>query len=151
MKILEDQEQRLDLTFPEQQPLDGIESPLTALGRVERFPRCISGRYVQQGEQWSKHRLQRAVERQELARHPTANLAMVVMRLDSEIRFEQLDHRQVRRGRTIGDRRAFENQPAVGLVRMRELPDESRLPHAGLADDRDNLPVARGGALESER
>ena len=151
MQILEDQKQRLNLTFPEQQPLNGVERSLTALSGIERFPRCISGGYVQQGEQWRQHGFQRAVEHQELTRHPIANLAMVVMTLDSEIGFEQLDNRQVRRSSTVRNRGAFEDQPTVSPVRMREFPDESRLSHTSLADYRDDLPVARGRAFEGER
>ena len=57
------------------QALDGIERPLTALGRVKCFPRCISDGYVQQSEQWRQHRFQRTVEHQELARQAITNLA----------------------------------------------------------------------------
>jgi hypothetical protein len=41
VKVLEDQEQRLDLTFPQEEPLDCLQCPLTALGRVEGTPRFI--------------------------------------------------------------------------------------------------------------
>ena len=79
------------------------------------------------------------------------NLAMVVLILDPEIRFEQLDNRQVGRSRAVGYRRAFEDQPIVSPVRMREFPDEPRLPHSRLADDRDDLPVSCRGAVKGKR
>jgi hypothetical protein len=67
---------------------------------------------------------------------------------ESRPAFQQSDDGQVRRGPPIGDRAAFEHQPALGTVRMRELPDETRFPHAGLAHNGDCLPVSRGRAFE---
>ena len=116
--------------------------------RVEGVPRGILDGDIQQRQQRRQERLQRAVQHQELAGHAFADLPRVVALLDPAIRLQQLDDGQVRRGLPVGNRAALEHQPAVGAVRPRELPDEPRFPHAGLADDGDRLAVSRGGALE---
>ena len=48
MEILEEHKQRLNLAFPKQQPLDGLEGPLPALRRVEGGPRGIVDGDIQQ-------------------------------------------------------------------------------------------------------
>ena len=151
VEILEDHQERLDLAFPEEQSLDRLERPLPALGRVEGVPRGVVDGDIQQRQERRQERLQRAVQRQELAGHSLADRPRVVALLDPAIRLQQVDDGQVRRGLPVGDRAALEHQPAVGAVRPRELPDEPRLPHAGLAHHGDRLPVARGGALERLR
>ena len=119
--------------------------------RIEGVPRGIIEGDVQQRQQGRQEWLQCSVQRQELAGHAFADLPLVVTLLDPAIRLQQLDDRQVRRGLPVGDRAAFEHQPAMGTVRPRELPDEPRFPHAGLAHDGDCLPVSRGGALQHLR
>jgi hypothetical protein len=148
VEILEEHKQRLDLAFPEQQPFDGLQDPLPALGRVEGGPCIVVDRDIQQRQQRCQQWLQRAVQRQQLARHAFADFPLAVAVLDLEIRIQELDDGQVRCGSAIGDRAAFEDQPAVGAVRLRELPEQPRFPHPGLAHDGDGLPVPGDSALE---
>ena len=148
VEILEEHEERLDLTFPQEEPLDRVQGPLPALRRVEGTPRDIVDGDIEQRQERRQERLQRPVQRQEFARHSFANLPRVVALLDAEICLQQLDDGQVRRGPPIGDRAAFEHQPTVGAVRPRELPDEAGFPDAGLAHDGDRLPVSGAGVLE---
>jgi hypothetical protein len=116
VKILEEQQERLDLTFPEEEPLDRVHDPLPALRRVEGAPRGVVDRDIQQRQERRRERLQRPVQRQEFARHSFANLPLIVARLDAQIGLQQPDDSQVRRGRPIGDRAAFEHQPGVRVV-----------------------------------
>ena len=116
MQIFEEHKQRLDLTFPEDQPFDRIQCPLTALWRVQGVPRFVIDGDIQQRQERRQQRLERAVQHQELAGHSFADLALVVAVMDPEIRLQQLDDRQVRRGLPVGNRAAFEYQPAVGAV-----------------------------------
>ena len=148
VEVLEDHEQRLDLALPEQQPLDRLERALPALRRVEGVPRGILHGDVQQRQERRQERLQRAVQHQELAGHALADRPRVVALLDPAVRLQEVDDGQVRRGLPVRDRAALEHEPPVGAVRPRELPDEPRLPDAGLAHDGDRLAMARGGALE---
>ena len=67
---------------------------------------------------------------------------------DLEVALEEVDHREVRRGLAVRDRARLEDQPAVGPVGVGDLPDEARLPDAGLAHDRDHLAVPARRAAE---
>ncbi len=116
--------------------------------RVERVPCGIVDGDIQQRQQRRQERLQRAVQHQELARHAFADLRGSSRSWIRQYAFSKLDDGQVRRGLPIGDRAALEHQPAVRTVRPRELPDEPRFPHAGLAHDGDDLPVPGGCTLE---
>ena len=75
VQVLEDHEQRLLLALPEQEPLDGVEGALPALGRIERLPGGVLDGHVEQGQQGRQGRLQRPIQRQELAGHLLADLA----------------------------------------------------------------------------
>src|SRR5215467_12521688 len=55
---------------------------------------------------------------------------------------------EVRRAPRVGRGAAPEHEPAVRVVRPRELPVEAGFSHAGLAHDRDDLPVSRARPLE---
>src|SRR5215831_20494941 len=93
MEILEDQDKGLLSRFPEQQPLHGVQRLLAPRHGIERSPRDVLHRHVEQGQQCWQGRLQRAVEREELARHFLANLAMVVAILELEVALKKLNHR----------------------------------------------------------
>ena len=78
MEVGDDQEERLDLTSPEEQPLDRFQDALPALRRVEGVPRGIVDGHIEQGQQRRQERLQRSVECQEFVRHSLANPPRVV-------------------------------------------------------------------------
>jgi len=113
VEVLEDQEERLLSRFPQQQPLDGVERLLAALSRVERSPRGVVHGYVEQGQQRRQCRLQRAVEREQFARHLLADFPEIVPVLNLEVALEEVDHRQVARRLAIRDRGAVEDQPTL--------------------------------------
>jgi hypothetical protein len=56
--------------------LDGIEGALPALGGIERLPVGILEGHIEQGQQRRQGGLQRFVEREELASHLLADLAV---------------------------------------------------------------------------
>ena len=80
--ILEDHEERLDLAFPEKQPFDRLQGSLPALRWVEGIPCGIVNGEIEQRQQRRQERLQRPVERQELAGHAFADLPRVIALLD---------------------------------------------------------------------
>ena len=51
VQVLEDQEQGLNLTLPEEQALDGLQGALAALWRIEGLPRLILDRHVQERQE----------------------------------------------------------------------------------------------------
>ena len=149
VEVLEDQQERLDLALAEQEALDRVERPLAPLRRVERLPlrRRRPARPAARGAPagW----LKRAVQRQELPRHLLAHRPRVVPVLDPEVALEQIDHRQIGRRLPVGDRAGLRatSQPCDAMG-VRDLPHQSRLPDARLADDGDHLAMPGGGAPE---
>ena len=75
VEILEDHQERLDLGLAQEQPLDRVQRPLPALGRVEGLPLGIIDGHVQEGEERRERRLQGAVQREEPSRHLLPDLA----------------------------------------------------------------------------
>jgi hypothetical protein len=142
VEVLEDQEEGLLARFSQQQPLDPVEGELAALARVERAPRGIVDRHVEQRQQRRQRRLQPAVEGEQLARHLLPDVAEVVPGLDLEVALEEIDHRQVTRRLAVRDRSSLEDPPALQAMRVEKLVDEPRLAHPRLADDRPDLTVA---------
>jgi hypothetical protein len=51
VQILQDHERRPNRALAKEQPLDRLQGPLTALGRIERLPPWIVGGHVQQAQQ----------------------------------------------------------------------------------------------------
>ena len=148
VQILEHEEQGLPLRLAEQEPLDRLERPLPPLRWVERLPRAVIDRHVEQGEEGGEARLQASVEREELAHHLLAHPSLVVTLLDLEVPLEQVDHRQIR-GRFAHTRPTRPGGRATrAAMRVRHLPDEPGLPHARLPDEGHDLAVPGGRAPE---
>jgi hypothetical protein len=66
VEVLEHDQERLDLAFPQEEPSQGINGSLPPR-RVERLPPAILHRHVEEREERRQRRLERAVEREELA------------------------------------------------------------------------------------
>jgi hypothetical protein len=148
VQVLEDHHQRLHLTLPQEQTLDGVEGELAALGRVEGLPGRILDRHVEQRQQRGQQGLERAVQTQHPPQHLRAHLPVIVPLADLEVALEQIDHGQVARGFAVGDGRGFQDQPVLHPMGVGELVDQPRLAHAGLADDRDHLTPPGAGLAE---
>src|SRR5262249_26293085 len=73
VEVLYDQQQGLDLALPEQQALDRLEGVPSALRRIEGLPVPVVDGDIEQRQERRQEGLQRAVERQQLARHALAN------------------------------------------------------------------------------
>ena len=148
MKVLEDQQQRLELGFPEQQRPDRVEGALPALGRVEGLPRSILDGHVEEREEHRDQRLQGAIEREELAGDLLADFPVAVAVTDAEVGLEQPDHREVGGRLAVGHGAALEHDPALGPLRVGELPEQARLAHSRLPDQRHELAPPLAGQLE---
>ena len=86
------------------------------------MPLGILDRNIQKPEKCRKRGLERAIQRQQLARELLADLPRLVSRLDLKIDPEQLDDRQKRCRLTIGNGTAFDDQPALRTIGVGELP-----------------------------
>src|SRR5262245_37547240 len=73
VKVLEDQQQGLDLALPEEQALDRVQSLPAALRGIESLPGLVVDGDIEQREQRRQEGFQRPVKRQQLARYPLAN------------------------------------------------------------------------------
>src|SRR4029453_9259867 len=112
------------------------------------MPLGILDRNIQKPEKCWKRGLERAIQRQQLARDLLANLPRLVSRLDLKIDPEQLDDRQKRCRFALGNRTAFDDQPALRAIGVGELPVQTGLANARLSNDSDDLAVPVAGALE---
>ena len=65
----------------------------------------------------------------------------LVAHVQPEVGFEQVDDGEVRGIFPIGDRAAFEDQPVVGALHLRQLIAQAGFADAGLPDDADDLPT----------
>ena len=148
MEVLEQNHQRLYLALAQDQALDPVENPLSALGRVETLPGLVLDRNVEQPQDRRDRGLELPVERQELACDFLAHLPGGVSWLDREVRPEELDDGKVVRCLPVGHRAGFEDQPALGAVGLAELPVEPRFADAGLPHDGHHLPVTGSYACE---
>src|SRR5262249_29566803 len=108
-------------------------------------------RHVQEREQRRQGRLQRPVQRKQLAGDFLTDLAQVVAWLDLEVTAEQLDHREIRRRLAVRYAHRFDHEGAGRATRMRELPEQTRFAHARLTDDSDDLAPAAPREIEGFR
>ena len=141
VEVLEHDQERLDLALPQEEPAQGVDGPLPPRGRVQRLPPAVLHRHVEEREERRQRRLERAVEREELARDLLPDGARLVPVTDLEVTREETRHREIRRGLAIRDGARLEDQPAVGPVGVGDLPDHPRLSDARLADERDHLAM----------
>ena len=93
-------------------------------------------------------RAERRVEREEPSCHLLANRRRIVAVLDAEVRLEELDHGQVRSRLAVGERGRVQDQPTLGAMRLRDLPDKAGLPDAGLPDNGHDLAVTGSGPFQ---
>src|SRR5262249_39249422 len=147
VQILENHQEWLLASLAQQQRLHRVERVLATLDRVKPAPRPVPHRDVEERQERRQGRLQRAIEREQLAHHLFADLTEIVAVLDLEVALEQLDHRQVARRLAIGGGGTLSREPALQAMRVGELVDETRFTRAGLADDRGHLPVTAASEL----
>jgi hypothetical protein len=67
VQVFADQEQGLHLAFAQEEPLEGLQSALTPLGRVEVLERAVLRQRIEEGQECWHRLLQALVERQHLA------------------------------------------------------------------------------------
>ena len=132
----------MPLALPEQEVLDGVEGALPALGGIERLPLGVLDGHVEQGQQGGQDRLEGAIQREELAGHLLADLAVGLAIVHLEVGLEEVDDRQVAGRLAVGHGARFQDEPVLGAVGVGELVDEAGLPHAGFPHDGDELAVA---------
>jgi hypothetical protein len=76
VQVLEDEEKRLVLTLPDHEALHRVERLLATLDGIQRLPRSVPDRHVEQGQQGWQGRFQRAVQGEERARYFLASSSL---------------------------------------------------------------------------
>src|SRR4029453_15089597 len=142
VEVLEDDEERLDLSLAEKETFDCIERPLPTLGRIETLPCAITARDVEQREKRRKRRLQRPIQGHGLPEDLLSDIPVRILLSDAEVVLEELDDGEIAVRLAVGDRSGLENQPAVDTMGMRELEDDPGFAHARLTHDRGHLTSA---------
>ena len=97
---------------------------------------------VQEPEESGQTGFESSIQGKYFACYFLADLAAVIVRLDLEVGLEQIDNRQIRGGLAVGHRPAFHDQPAMGSMRVGELPIQPGLADAGFTDYRYDLTVS---------
>ena len=142
VEILEDEEDGLVVTLPQEQALDGVERALPALGGIEPLPLGVLDGHLEEGQQGGQGRLEGPIQREELSGHLLSNLAVGLAIVDLEVGLEQVDDRQPAGRLAVGHRARFQDEPLLSPVGVGELVDQAGLPHAGFSHDGDQLAVA---------
>ena len=106
---------------------------------------------VQDGQHGDDGRLQRRVERPELARDLGPHAGGFVAVIDLEVGLEQLDDREVRRGLAVRDGPGLEDEPVARMMGVRELPEHPGLSQTGLAHERHDLTLSGRRARKGGR
>jgi hypothetical protein len=88
------------------------------------------------------------IQRHKLTAHLVADLPLLVTILDLKVDLQEIADGKVRGTLAIGDRAAFEQQPATGAMGPCELIEEAGLAYAGLPDHRHDLAVAGPSLFE---
>ena len=145
VQVLEQPQHGLYLALPHEQAFDGVQDALAALRRIERLPVRVLDRHVQERQEGWQRRRQGLIQCLQVGVHLLADASRIITTFDLEIGLQQLDHGQERGGLTVGDRAAFEPEPAFAKG-LGELPEQAGLAHAGLTDDGRHLPMPQQNA-----
>ena len=121
VQIFKDHEDRLPLTLPEQEVLDRVERALPALVGIERLPGGVLDGHIEQGQQGGQDRLEGSIQREELARHLLADVAVGLAIVHLEVGLEDVDDRQVAGRLAVGHRARFQDEPVLDPVGVGEL------------------------------
>jgi hypothetical protein len=73
---------------------------------------------------------------------------LLIARIQLEVDLKQVDDREVRGRLAVGNRAAFEDEPAVGALHLRQLIAQTGFADAGLPDEADDLPTTVGSLRE---
>ncbi len=66
VEVFDDDQERLDLALPQEEPLQGVDGALAPLRRGEGLPSAVFHRHVEEREERRQRWLEGAVEREEL-------------------------------------------------------------------------------------
>ena len=148
VQVFEHQQQGLHLAFAQQDALQRLQGAAPPLQGVQGQERTVRRQGFEQGEHGRHRVLERVIQRQDLPGDFRPDRAQVIAVLNVTVGFEQVTDRQVRRGLAVGHGATLQPQPALRVVGVEELVDQARFAHPGLAQERDDLPLASPGPCQ---
>ena len=131
----------LDLAHPQQQAGASLQGALAALRWIECLPVRVFHWYVQERQHGRQGRHESLIQQAELAHDLVADRLLLVARVQPEVGLEQVDDGEVWGILAVGDRAAFEDQPAVGALRLGHLIAQAGFADTRLPDEADDLPT----------
>src|SRR5438876_2708917 len=125
VEILQHQDEGLDLTLAEEQPLHRIERDLAALGRLENPKAVLLGESVEEPENGRDHVLECRVQGEQMSGNLGAYRAGVITLVDAEIGLQEIDDGEIAGGPAIGDSAGLENPTPVDTMGVGQLVEET--------------------------
>jgi hypothetical protein len=141
VQVLHDHEQRLHLARPQQQADASLQGALAALRCLERLPVRVLNWYVEKRQHGRQGWHESLIQQAELAQDLVADRLRLIARVQPEVGAEQVDDGEVRGIFPVGDRATFEDQPAVGALRLDYLIAQAGFADTRLPDEADDLPT----------
>ena len=104
--------------------------------------------YVQERQHGRQGWHESLIQQAELAHDLVVDRLLLVARVQPEVGLEQVDDGEVRGIFPVGDRAAFEDQPAVGALRLGHLITQAGFADTRLPDEADDLPTTLCGLFQ---
>src|SRR5262249_4296922 len=125
-----------------------LERALAALRGIERLPRRILHRDVQEGEEGWQRRSKGCIQGNQLAGDLLTDLPRLVTLLNLKVELEEVTERKVGGGFPPGDRSALKYEPASGGRGPNKSIEGAGLPPPGPPHARHDLPVTHASPLQ---
>jgi hypothetical protein len=113
VQVFEDNEQRLLLALPQQEPPERVQGRRAALRRVDPRPVGLVHRHVQERQGGRQDGPERLVKPQYFADDFVAHALRVIVGVDAAVVFEQVDNREIRSGLAIRDGATLQHHPPL--------------------------------------
>jgi hypothetical protein len=125
LEVFEHEHERPLVGLLHDETRQGVQDTAPALAWVERVPRMIDGKRVQQRQDSRGRRVELPVERQHLVRHLRCHLGRRVALVQLEVRSEELDHRHPARALLVRERARLQDAPVPRELRGDELVNQA--------------------------
>jgi hypothetical protein len=111
MQVLADEEHRLHLTFAHEDPSERVQGALAALGRLDRLPRGVLDRHLEERQERRRGGREGVIEAVEVCAHLVADSRPIPAVVEVEVALEQIENRQIRGGLAVRGALRLQDQP----------------------------------------
>ena len=113
VQVLDDEQQGLHLAFPQQDALERVQGALAALGGLERLPRRVLDRHIEQRQERWRGGREGVIEAAEVSGHLVADRRQIIAVVEVEVALEQVDDRAIGGGLAVGGPLRLQDQPRL--------------------------------------